>query len=112
MKLNGNRWFLFVLGILGSVYFGSIFPLFSYLITRIIFLLNSLASSNSENLSANSKEAYDLSVLLFVISFGSLIFTTMRWVIFEYFNEKVGYLAKLNAFTRLIGRKYAEIEEE
>lgn len=82
MKLNENRWFLFLLGILGAVYFGSIFPIFSYLITRIIFLLNNLANPNSENLLANSREANALSVSLFIISFGSLIFTTMRWVIF------------------------------
>lgn len=107
MSLNGDKWYLYLLGIVGAVYFGSIFPIFSYLISKIIFLLQNIATANEETLPGYQYKAHLLAALLFLISFGSLVFTTMRWVIFEYFNEKIGYIVKLSAFRKLIHRNYA-----
>ncbi len=46
MGMNKDKWYLYVLGFLGAIYFGCIFPLFSYLISRIIYILQSIASAN------------------------------------------------------------------
>lgn len=46
MDMNKDKWYLYVLGFLGAIYFGCIFPLFSYLISRIIYILQSIANAN------------------------------------------------------------------
>lgn len=46
MAMNKDKWYLYVLGFLGAIYFGCIFPLFSYLISRIIYILQSIANAN------------------------------------------------------------------
>lgn len=86
MKFNKDKWFLYLLGIIGAVYFGCIFPVFSFLISKIIFILQNIALQDPITLPEYQRQAHLLASLLFLVSFGSLIFTTMRWVIFEYFN--------------------------
>lgn len=112
MSLNKGKGFLYLLGILGAVYFGCIFPVFSYLISQIITILQSISTADADTLPVYQEQAYWLSTILFFISFGSLIFTTMRWVIFEYFNENIGYLVKSKAFKKLIHRSYVDIERD
>lgn len=111
IKFNKHKWYLYVLGVIGAVYFGCIFPVFSYLISRIIFILQNIAMADPNTLPGYQDQAHALATLLFVISFGSLIFTTMRWIIFEYFNEKIGYIVKSTAFKKLVHKNYPEIEQ-
>jgi hypothetical protein len=98
MQLNRDKMYLYVLGIIGAIYFGCIFPAFSYLISRIILILQSIANADSSTLPMYQEEAQKLSIILFLVSFGSLIFTTLRWVCFEYLNEQIGFKVKLRAF--------------
>lgn len=106
IKLNKDKWYLYILGVIGAIYFGCIFPVFSYLISRIIFILQNIALADPKTLPGYQDQAHRLAALLFFISFGSLIFTTMRWIIFEYFNEKIGYAAKSTGFRKLIHKNY------
>lgn len=50
MKLNKELWVLYVLGIMGAIYFGCIFPSFSYLISRIIMIMQNISIADEQTL--------------------------------------------------------------
>lgn len=112
MRLNKEKWAMYVLGIIGAIYFGCIFPAFSYLIAKIILILQNIAAADESSLPGYQSEAHTLATVLFIISFGSLVFTTLRWVCFEYLNEQIGYKVKLRAFGELVNQPYHTIEED
>lgn len=39
MKANRNHWYLYLIGIIGSIFIGAIFPTFAYLLSNIIVTL-------------------------------------------------------------------------
>lgn len=106
MALNPEDRPHYVMGIIGAVYFGCIFPSFSYLLSRIIFLLLQIQGADEEHLPIYQREVRRLALLLFLVSVGSLVFTTLRWVCFEYITQRIGYTAKTQAFRKLISLPY------
>lgn len=112
MKLNPEDRPHYIMGIIGAIYFGCIFPSFSFLLSRIIFVLLEIEGSDEKHLPIYQKQVRRLALLLLLISIGSLVFTTMRWVCFEYITQRIGYTAKTNAFKKLISLPYETIERE
>ena len=42
MKHNKSHWYLYIIGILGALYIGSIFPVFAFILSRIIVTLSGI----------------------------------------------------------------------
>jgi hypothetical protein len=42
MSFNKHIWYLYVIGITGSIFIGTIFPIFAYLLSNIIVTLSGI----------------------------------------------------------------------
>lgn len=86
MGFNKKLWYLHLIGIVGSIFIGAIFPTFAYLLSNIIVTLLGLAynRNGSPEFIRYQSEVAALSLSLFLISLGSLVIVILRGVSFTY----------------------------
>lgn len=48
MKINKSMWYFHLIGIVGSIFIGAIFPTFAYLLSNIIVTISGIRYSESE----------------------------------------------------------------
>ena len=110
--MNSEHWYLYLIGFIGSVYFGCIFPAFSYLISQIITLLSKITTADEHDLPIYQQKTQMFSLILLLISVGALLFTLAKGICFAYLNERMGYLLKDSAFKKSITKSIPEIDKE
>lgn len=85
MKFNKKLWFLYLIGIIGSIFIGAIFPTFAYLLSNIIVTLSGVKyEEDPARLAEYQEEVKALSLSLFMISIGSLLIVALRGVGFTH----------------------------
>ena len=100
-------WYLYVIGFIGSAYFGCIFPAFSYFLSQIIVILSKVSETGEPEY---QKEVNRLSFLLLIVSLGALILTSVKGVCFTILNERIGVKVKEKAFKKAMEKDLQEIE--
>lgn len=85
MKFNRKYWYLYLIGIIGSLFIGAIFPTYAYLLSNIIVTLSGVKyAKDDQELSRYQEEVSALSLSLFMISIGSLLIVALRGVSFTH----------------------------
>lgn len=98
-------WYFQLIGIIGSIFIGAIFPTFAYLLSNIIVTLSGIKySNNTEELEQYQKDVQALSLSLFLISLGSLLIVSLRGVSFTHLTESLGFYLKKKAFETSINK--------
>lgn len=112
MKFNSKLWYLYLIGIVGSIFIGAIFPTFAYLLSNIIVTLSGVKySKNAEELAGYQEDVKALSLSLFMISVGSLLIVALRGVSFTHLTETLGFYLKKKAFKLSINKPMLELED-
>ena len=108
MKMNGNYWYLYLFGILGSMYVGAIFPIFAFLLSKIIDILAKIKNTTDMvALEGFQQDAMDLSLAMLAISFGGLFIISLRGISFTFLTERLGFILKKNSFEKSINNAVA-----
>jgi ABC-type multidrug transport system fused ATPase/permease subunit len=111
IKINAANWYLYVVGFVTAMYVGAIFPVFAFLLSRIIVTISGIENSTGDDLVVLQQDVYILSITLFFISISALLVMSFRGVSFVYLTENLGYTLKNNAFRVSINRPMKEVDE-
>ena len=112
MGFNSKYWYLYLIGIVGSVFIGAIFPTYAYLLSNIIVTLSGVKyATDEEELARYQEEVSALSLSLFMISVGSLLIVALRGVSFTHLTETLGYYLKRKSFRTAINKPMVELDE-
>ena len=112
MRSNSKFWYLYLIGIVGSIFIGAIFPTFAYLLSNIIVTLTGVRyAKDTRELEGYQEEVKALSLSLFMISIGSLLIVALRGISFTHLTETLGFSLKKKAFKTSIHKSMVELDE-
>ena len=112
MKFNHKYWYLYLIGIIGSLFIGAIFPTYAYLLSNIIVTLSGVKYAKDEaELAKYQEEVSALSLSLFMISVGSLLIVALRGVSFTHLTQSLGHYIKKKSFKTAINKPMVELDE-